>query len=313
MGGEMGGSKPKRKDLFKVTWDNIAPPYNDYEYFKDCHLYPFQYDSDSFSLSNAWWLIESATLSYCDESFASERFKRAGFSCVKYFTDKSTQCYVVSNKIFAILAFRGTESRKREGRDDIRDIVEDIKADANIRLVDSGKRGRVHKGFNDALDEVWNELYMYLKDLQSEERKIWITGHSLGAALATLAAFRFKNVKGLYTFGSPRVGDTEFCDDFHITTFRFENNNDIVCKVPPPMPDLYSHVGKLKYIDNDGKIHDDISPWERWTDEVEGRFENAMSSLGRGFEGLVPDAIKDHVPILYAIHIWNNLVEQFNE
>jgi pimeloyl-ACP methyl ester carboxylesterase len=187
------------------------------------------------------------------------------------------------------------------------DIVNDIKADADIRLVDSGKKGKVHKGFSDALDEVWQDLHVYVKGLQNEGRTVWITGHSLGAALATLAAYRYEDVQGLYTFGSPRVGNEDFVKDFHVTAYRFENNNDIVCKVPPPLPGLYAHIGKLKYIDNKGRIHDDISLWKRWKDAVEGRFKKSMSALHLGFQGLVPDAIKDHVPVLYAIHIWNSL------
>ncbi len=299
-----------KKELYKVTWDNIAPPYKDYAYFDDCQHYPFHYDTDSFNIVNAWWLIEAATLSYAEEDFVKMRFQKAGLPEVEYFTGKSTQCYVAHNNDFVIVAFRGTESRKREGKDDIRDIVEDIKADADIRLVDSGKKGKVHRGFNEALDEIWDELSAYIHDLHNKGRDVWITGHSLGAALATLAAFRFHPVKGLYTFGSPRVGDSGFCKNYPVTSYRFENNNDIVCKVPPPMPGLYSHVGKLKYIGSDGIIHDDIGTWKRWIDGMEGRFRNAFGMVRRGMKGVVPDAIKDHVPVLYAIHIRNNLVRK---
>ena len=296
-----------KKQLYDITWGNIAPPYKDYEYFSGCEHFPYDPKTKEFSMVNAWWLIEAATLSYAEEEYARGLFQKAGFFEVRYFTDKSTQCYVVSNKKFLVVAFRGTESRKRKDKDDIRDIVKDIKADADIRLVDSGKKGKVHRGFSDALDEVWQDLHVYVKGLQNEGRTVWITGHSLGAALATLAAYRYEDVQGLYTFGSPRVGNEDFVKDFCVTAYRFENNNDIVCKVPPPLSGLYAHAGKLKYIDIRGKIHDDISHWKRWKNAVEGRFKNAMSILGHGFQGLVPDAIKDHVPVLYAIHIWNSL------
>ena len=296
-----------KKQLYEVTWKNIAPPYKDYAYFSGCEQFPFDPKAKKFSMVNAWWLIEAATLSYAEPEYARGLFQKAGFSEVKYFTGKSTQCYVVSNDDFLVVAFRGTESRKRENKDDIRDIVEDIKADADIRLIDSGKKGKVHKGFSDALDEVWKDLNKYVKDLQNLGRLVWITGHSLGAALATLAAYRYEDVQGLYTFGSPRVGDEDFAKDFRVTAYRFENNNDIVCKVPPPLPGLYAHVGKFKYIDNSGKIHDDISSWKRWTNGIGGKFKNAMGAVGHGFKSLVPAGIKDHVPVLYAIHIWNSL------
>ena len=296
-----------KKPLYEVAWENIAPPYEDYEYFDRCEYYPFDPLTKEFSMVNAWWMIEIATLVYAEEEYANEVFQKAGFSEVKYFTGESTQCYVVSNNNFLVIAFRGTESRKRENKDDIRDIVKDIKVDADIRLIGTGKEGKVHRGFSDALDEVWQELEVYVKGLQNEGRAVWLTGHSLGAALATLAAYRYEDVQGLYTFGSPRVGNEEFVRDFRVPAYRFENNNDIVCKVPPPLPGLYAHTGKLKYIDADGKIQGDMSPWERWTDAVEGRFKNTMNSLGHGVSGLVPDAIRDHVPVLYAIHIWNSL------
>ncbi len=296
-----------QKPLYEVTWGNIAPPYRDYEYFKKCEYYPFDPQIKEFSMVNAWWLIEIATLAYAEEEFAYEISKKAGFSEVRYFTGKSTQCYVLSDKDFVVVAFRGMESSKRKGKNDIRDIVKDIKVDADIRLIGSGKAGKVHRGFSEALDEVWQDLNLYVKGLQNSGRTVWLTGHSLGAALATLAAYRYEDVQGLYTFGSPRVGNEDFVRDFRVPAYRFENNNDIVCKVPPPLSGQYAHTGELKYIDAEGKIQDDMSPWERWTDSVEGRFRNTMNSLEHGLSGLVPDAIKDHVPVLYAIHIWNSL------
>ena len=297
------------KGLYEVTWQNIAPPYPDYEYFRDCKKFPFRHDSHTYEPVNAWWLIEAATLSYAEKEFAEVRFRKAGFTDVQYICAENTQCYVVSNDKFIIVAFRGTESRRREGEKAFREIIDDIKTDADIRLVDSGTKGRAHKGFRDGLDHVWNKVDTYMSGIHRDDRKVWITGHSLGAALATLAAYRFKNVQGLYVFGCPRVGDVEFKNDFGIPAYRFENNNDIVCKVPPS--GIYRHIGELRYIDSDGNIHDDPKKWERLTDEMKGKVENTLRSLGhrdRMLPSLIPDELKDHVPVLYAIHIWNNLV-----
>jgi pimeloyl-ACP methyl ester carboxylesterase len=298
-----------KKELYKVTWENIAPPYKDYEYFMHCENYPFPHNAVTFNLVNAWWLIEAATLVYAEEDFVRDRFLKANLKEVRYFSGEKTQCFVARNADFIIVAFRGTELRQCEGCSDFRNVVADIKADVDIRLVDSGRKGKVHKGFNDGLDEVWKELYSYLKGIHREGRTVWMTGHSLGAALATLAAYRYGRVQGLYTFGSPRVGDKEFKKDFKVRAYRIENNNDIVCKVPPP--GLYCHVGELRYIDSNGSIHPDLIRWKRWIDEIKGHLKNALYSfrLGVGLRGLVPDAIKDHVPVLYAIHIWNNLLK----
>jgi triacylglycerol lipase len=302
--------KFSKKGLYEVTWRNIAPPYPDYEYFKDCTIVPFRYDSDTYEPENAWWLVEAATLSYAEKDFAETHFRKAGFTNVEYISVENTQCYVVSNEDFTFVVFRGTESRRREGEKDFREIIDDITTDADIRLVDSGRKGRVHKGFKDGLDHVWDRVTACVRNSAAEGGKLWITGHSLGVALATIAAYRFQDVQGLYVFGSPRVGDREFRDDFDVPSFRFENNNDIVCRVPPS--GIYQHVGELRYIDSDGRIHNDPSKWERLMDGMKGKIENTLNSLrhiDKGLRSLVPDELKDHVPVLYAIHIWNNLVE----
>lgn len=145
---------------------------------------------------------------------------------------------MANNHDFAVVAFRGTESRRLEGHNDFTGIIADVKADLNAKLVDSGRKGQVHKGFNSALDEVWGEIKPHLEDLAQAKRKIWITGHSLGAALATLAAYRYGQAQGLYVFGSPRVGDQVFREDFKIRSYRFENNSDIVCTARCHLPTL---------------------------------------------------------------------------
>lgn len=77
------------------------------------------------------------------------------------------------------------------------------------------------------------------------ESQIFVTGHSLGGALATLAtAHILKLIKDnkifakppiLYTFASPRVGDAEFAANFqHLECYRITNSEDIVPKVPFP-------------------------------------------------------------------------------
>jgi predicted lipase len=183
-------------------------------------------------------------------------------------------------------------------------------ADADLFLTDSGQGGKVHKGFKEALDEVWEKagLLDYIRSKDTSNRSVWFTGHSLGAGLATLAADRYGNVRGLYTFGSPRVGDIDFKSDFHISTYRIVNNNDVVTRVPPA--GLYYHVGDLKYIDNKGLIHDNTCRWERVTDAIRREIAYLFNSMGQirsGFGALVPDDIVDHVPTLYATHIWNNI------
>jgi hypothetical protein len=152
---------------------------------------------------------------------------------------------------------------------------------------------------------------------------IFITGHSLGAALATLAAARclrdvaLKNCQplALYTFGSPRVGDKVFGTDlkgmFHC---RIVNDEDIVTTVPPTVsiPGLpaYQHVGQMHRIENDGHLQ--ISPPDTGNLEVLnpriGAFDFVESLRGlltgiRTFRLEPPKPLRDHTPVNYTARL----------
>jgi hypothetical protein len=138
-----------------------------------------------------------------------------------------------------------------------------------------------------------------------------MTGHSLGAALATLGASRYGNVQGVYSFGSPRVGNDVFKEKFDVKTYRIVNNDDIVARVPPP--GVYVHVGELKFIDSNGIIRDHMierdRPVNQPRDETYGQ-ENPLPQKKNSFAGFVPAAFRDHVPLLYAVYLWNNIIER---
>jgi triacylglycerol lipase len=281
-----------------ISWDSIAPPYLEYSYFQGKEDCPFRPQADGFDLVNAWWLIEASTLAYAEEDFARRTFQEAGFPEVAFFSGDSTQGYVVSNDAFLILVFRGTEIRRRAGQFGIHNIMADVGADADILLVDSGFGGKVHRGFQEALDEVWEKkgLLRYLRQKETPGRPFWFTGHSLGAALATLAASRYGRSHDLYTFGSPRVGDLDFKNGFPVKAYRFVNHRDIVTRVPPP--GLYQHVGEEKYLDSQGLLREG----EKGPDP--GSLEIPHAGW---LNALIPGAVVDHVPTLYATHVWNNL------
>lgn len=301
-----------KKEIPEITFKNLSPPYKDYEYFQDHEFFPFQHRSSSFSLSNAWWLAEASTLVYADEAYVKKRFSRAGLKRFKFFNKRSTQCFIASNAQFAIVAFRGSEGWKLNEGFDPRQTVADWITDFDILLSDWGRGGKVHRGFRTALEEVWADIFPYMKNLEDQGCKIWVTGHSLGAALATLAADRFQNVQGLYTFGSPRVGDRRFQEKFQMRAYRVVNGDDIVSRVPPA--GIYRHVGELKFIDRKGRIHGRLTtieeastPSRNDSDANGGSKETKKSELS---ELIIPDSIRDHVPLLYAIFLWNSLVKK---
>jgi hypothetical protein len=313
----------EKKTLPHITLKNASPPYDeqdgDYGYFRRSAENPFRHDARAFELVNAWWLCEAATLAYSDSANVHPVFQRTTLDNVRDFdAPGSTQCFVASNDDFAIVAFRGTEitPHDADGRRDFRDVFADVRTDARFKLTDFPLGGQVHGGFSSAVEKIWNDagLADFVESLPS--RTIWFTGHSLGAALATLAAVKSRRLDGLYTFGSPRVGDSAFAEAFTrllsnkgVEHFRFVNNRDVVATIPPR--GFYKHVGTLKHFDAHGRIREDSSLFEELVNEVRSVLPlDEGQGIDPHFFNLVPNAVEDHVPTLYATHIWNAYVDE---
>ena len=127
---------------------------------------------------------------------------------------------------FTVLVFRGTEKDRK-----------DIFADLDTRFYKT-PAGKAHRGFAVAYESVRNHIVPALEDLRErgELHRLFITGHSLGGALATVASHDLENrflVSGCYTFGSPRVGNAEWSDTVKTPVYRVVNGADGVPLVPP--------------------------------------------------------------------------------
>ncbi len=307
------------KQIPAPTVDVIFPPNTNHHDFEDFANHPFRHDANGFELVNAWWLAESSLLAYANSEFVRDQFDRAGLHLAgpQPLSGPSTQCYIAHNDDFVIVAFRGTQVLKPGAGQDLRkalkEVVSDILTDANFKLVDSGTAGSIHLGFKEALAEVSSELSAILNELKTENaaRTVWFTGHSLGAALATLAAQSYDAVKGLYTFGSPRVGDKIFAADFDVNAFRFVNGRDIVTRVPPRfLPGPYKHVGQVKHIDRNHIVRDHLPRKTRLIDNVRRTyfqlFGRRAASATKITDGVPGNDLIDHTPLYYALHIWNH-------
>jgi len=106
------------------------------------------------------------------------------------------------------------------------------------------KKCKVHSGFYNDWKSVRKDIIKALDQILADYplAQVWVTGHSLGGALAALCALdlRATHLKdrevGLYTFGEPRVGNPEFSDFFSEklpTAYRLVHQDDIVPHLPP--------------------------------------------------------------------------------
>jgi hypothetical protein len=173
-----------------------------------------------------------------------------------------------------LLVFRGTlVARPEDGQDRWDTMLGGMVFNFAFAQTD-GYGGRVHRGFAAALEGIWQPLTAKLRQLGDSTRRLVITGHSKGAALATLAGWRFhqegRPVEAVYTFGSPRVGNDAFAEHYPVPLYRFEHRDDPVPHLPPP-PRLarqlepflgtwvsanvdYRHAGELFFLDWSGKL-----------------------------------------------------------
>jgi triacylglycerol lipase len=316
-----------RKPLPADTWKHLFYPPEDYKYFESCEQFDFEPGAAAFSWRNAWWLSDAALLAYVkDWTLVKSSLIAARFDSMSQIGPdpaKSTKGFFASRSgpvPFAVLAFRGTD------KDDDRNARTD--ADT-LPLERDGYL--VHQGFALALDQVWETEVKRLLDNFVQAfpgAPVYFTGHSLGAALATIAVTKFGgNRPALYTIGSPNVGDARFGGAVLAKArlvFRFVNSQDIVTQIPPevPFPQSFRPVGKEKYIDRNATVHDDPSRFDKFTDMAHGIIaHDGLAGLDRighpaqffwklrdtaPWVDPPPYIVGNHTPARYSIHIWNH-------
>ena len=260
--------------------------------------------------ANAYWAATLSKCAYAANGTGNQQGivealnaldEQQGFEEVVAFDKNSSQAILARHTQCAFAAFRGT--------DELADWLDNLK----VAPVD-GPLGAVHGGFWAALKDIWPHMRTTLANWRRVRIKggkqplpLWLTGHSLGGAMATLAAATLVQAEvpfyGVYTFGQPRCGHGTFARNFNNEAkgrhFRFHNNNDIVTRVPATLLG-YRHVGTFIYIDSNGNLDADIGWWLRILDAAKG----AMDDLGEW--GL--DSIKDHKvdDYLTAIEKWGD-------
>jgi triacylglycerol lipase len=253
--------------------------------------------STQFQAAKAYWLAEASLLAYSTPADIETTVK-SGWRCdrVTHFNDAktNTQGFLAVGAGVAILAFRGTEPGQ----------LPDWQTDAKALLKASPDYpGEIHDGFANALASVYAPVKAAVDALPGSGALLYITGHSLGAALATLCAHRITAargypIQGVCTYGSPRVGNPDFAKSYQQQlgpqTYRLVNNEDLVTRVPPRAVG-YEHVGEMVYIDETGRLQRDIGFWYR--------FLNLAANAAEDFEKAAKTTVRDHSMALYSEHL----------
>ena len=200
-----------------------------------------------------------STITYDDPKQSKTKFKSLGFNVVEFFDIKGAQAYLLKdNNGMHVLSFRGTEVTQKS------DILADLKAGKNIEACG----GKVHVGFKGEIDKLWPAIEKAIANVDT----LYITGHSLGAAMATIAASRIQDrVTALVTFGSPRVGNAEFVKSLVVQHYRVQNNCDDVTKVPFRLMGFVHH-GTHKYMNFTGEFRE-FTPWQQVKDMARSRLK----------------------------------------
>lgn len=326
--------------LLKGSLKNLffPPERNEYSYFSDTAAFPFATSRD---VVKAAWAADASMLCYSrygvqrmtdqefEQNLAAGRLtlvKKVGEDPIDW-NAPGTQAFFATGNGFAILAFRGTEADDPQNLHDDLDILlvpePDYRSGAAPHLGFFSSVAHlfsdpclVHRGFQVALNRVWDQVYkllaQYRRDNPNDE--ICLTGHSLGGALALLTYSRFRDDHvSAYTFGCPRVGNTAFRERVSAAGqghYRCVNFNDLVTHIPLESA-LYLHVPQNCYrfdeagwLDEEhgGTLGADLAVLERVVGGLPADFMKDPEKLD---ELAAPPGLVDHSPARYCMRLWD--------
>ncbi len=261
---------------------------------------PFDPGAAAFNIQNALQCAAASNLAYEEEAAVRPVVGSWGYTAFRWVQGKrhdiDTQGYVCAGPRAILVAFRGTEKPR------------DWLTNLEFATV-PGPASRVHRGFWEALvaadlkpSPPMDQVREALAQMSKRSEPVWVTGHSLGGALALLCAAQLVledniPVQGIYTFGQPRAGDygfaTAFDKAFEARAFRFVNNNDVVPMVPPVGLILrYWHTEREIYIDSDKRLYAGMPLSRRLAANARGRFQDPAK--------IAADGIEDHTMNRYV-------------
>ena len=203
----------------------------DIQYFKYKELLSMPIRRAAYSDRTAWLMAEMAKLAYIkfennevEKRSLIEGLKKADFLLVNVFNYEGTQAFLALREKdkMLVLAFRGTEQKS------LRDIISDL--DARYYKDENGVK--IHNGFLKGFQRIEKEIRQSISNYT--DFALYVSGHSLGGALALIAtrALNSDNLAACYTFGSPKVGNSDFGDSIKPPIYRVVNDLDPVPFLP---------------------------------------------------------------------------------
>jgi hypothetical protein len=203
------------------AWSQLLRPHAASRWFEDAPAGP---PGSGPQLAEAWWLAELSRLSYRDRD-RDGPLGAAGLREFAFVQAGGTQCLIAvpsgPEPEVALVAFRGS--------DELRDWQ------SNFQVVPAAwpEGGQVHRGFKEAFERAWGAIEAAL---EACALPFLVGGHSLGGALAQLAASR-RRPRACCAFGAPRVGDEGFAASLDGREVRlFVHGADRVPDLPPSSP-----------------------------------------------------------------------------
>lgn len=187
-----------------------------------------------------------------------------------------------------LIVFRGTQP----------DRLQDLIIILSVLPIPWNGPGLVHSGFATQFHRLRDGLQSWLEAHGNGKPPV-VTGHSLGAALATLAASHWPGTK-LVSFGSPRVGNPEFTASIpESDVTRYVDCCDLVVEVPLEGHGLYAHCGTMQYIDSRGVVCPGVTEADAKLDRKSAR-EKYNANEAKVRANCAGRDFADHAPINYV-------------
>jgi triacylglycerol lipase len=232
------------------------------------------------ALENSYTLACVTHSTLRDDPFETYPDLRTIFPELSTFEVEAHWGMVMWNADTAVLAFRGTDSNL--------EWAQSFSYKQTLWM-----SGKAHGGFVRALDMIWEPMLAALYDTGVLEgtKTLWVSGHSLGGALALLAGSRLDQmgfeIHEVVTFGTPQVFDLVAADAYPVPVHRFVNNEDPVPRMTwPTLFDKYTHVGEEYFLLASGALGE-----QRHSHGLSRRIDRA-NSIG---EGILPAGwLHDH-------------------